>query len=215
VTVAYALAPVEQLEPAGVDRVREIYEAAFPAHQRADFRSLLDGRWPGERAFALTQDGHPYGFALLRPLGPTGWMYLRYFAVDEALRGRGLGGAMWSQLTAWLSDSGYSLLVFDVDDPDDPGSGQQESQLRSRRIAFYRRQGAFILPVTGYSTPHEEAGGSEWTPMLLMAADLVAGESPAASASGVRAVVEAVYRHRWSIPPDHPRVTQTRLVRPG
>ena len=29
---------------------------------------------------------------------------------------------MWTQLAGWLRESGYSLLVFDVEDPDEPGT---------------------------------------------------------------------------------------------
>jgi GNAT superfamily N-acetyltransferase len=92
--VTYSLVPVEGLRRADVERVRRIYEAGFPARLRADFGSLLDGRLPGELAFALTEEGRPVGFAMLRPLGTTGWIFLRYFVVDAARRGRGLGAIL-------------------------------------------------------------------------------------------------------------------------
>jgi GNAT superfamily N-acetyltransferase len=211
-TVTYDLVPVEGLRPADVERVRDIYEAGFPAWLRADFGSLLEGRRPGEMPLALTEDGRPVGFAMLRPLGATGWMYLRFFVVEAASRGRGLGGILWTHLTGWLRESGYSLLVFDVEDPDEPGTEPEEVQLRSRRIAFYRRHGAAVLLVSGYRTPHDDAGEGPWTPMRLMAAGLAAGDPPTATAAGLRSVVEAVYRHRWSLAPDHPQVTATQLT---
>jgi hypothetical protein len=31
---------------------------------------------------------------MLRPLGSTGWIFLRYFEVDQAQRGQGLGGLL-------------------------------------------------------------------------------------------------------------------------
>ena len=210
--MGYHLVPVEGLGLADVERVRAIYEAGFPAWLRADFGSLVAGRQPGELPLALTEEGRPVGFAMLRPLGPTGWMYLRFFVVDAASRGRGVGGILWTQLTGWLRESGYSLLVFDVEDPDESGCEPEETRLRWRRIAFYRRHGAGVLPVTGYRTPHDDAGDGPWTPMVLMAAGLTAGEPPTATAAGLRAVVAAVYRHRWSLAPDHPQVTATRLI---
>ena len=213
--MGYRLVPVEGLGPADAERVRAIYEAGFPVWLRADFGSLLAGREPGELPLALTEEGRPAGFAMLRPLGPTGWMYLRFFVVDAASRGRGLGGILWTQLTDFLRESGYSLLVFDVEDPDEPGTEPQEIQIRWRRIAFYQRHDAAVLPVTGYRTPHDDAGDGPWTPMVLMAAGLTAGEPPTATAAGLRTVVEAVYRHRWSLAPDHPQVTATQLTGPG
>jgi hypothetical protein len=84
--MGYRLVPVEGLGPADVERVRAIYEAGFPVWLRADFGSLLAGRQPGELPLALTEEGRPVGFAMLRPLGTTGWMFLRYFVVDAARR---------------------------------------------------------------------------------------------------------------------------------
>lgn len=212
--MTYRLVPVEGLGRADVERVRGIFEAGFPAWLRADFESLLEGRQPGELPLALTEDGQPVGFAMLRPLGPTGWMYLRYFVVDEARRGQGLGGILWTHLTERLRPS-YSLLILDVEDPDEPGTEQEEVQLRSRRIAFYRRHGASVLPVTGYRTPHGDDGQGPWTPMRLMAAGLTAGDPPMVTSAGLRAVVEAVYLHRWSLAPDHPQVSNTQMAGPS
>jgi GNAT superfamily N-acetyltransferase len=208
----YHLVPADALPPADVERVRRIYESSFAPHLRAEFRSLLDGRRPGELAFALTGPGGPCGFAMLRPLGASGRIFLRYFVVDEAQRGQGLGGVLWEQLTGRMRAAGYALLVFDVEDPDEPGCEPEEVRIRTRRITFYRRHGASLLPVTGYRTPHGDSDQSGWTPMRLMAAGLADGPPPTATADGLRAVVEAVYRHRWLLPPGHPQVEQTRLA---
>jgi GNAT superfamily N-acetyltransferase len=204
VTQTYSLEPVEALGPAAVADVRRIYEEGFPPHQRADFADLTDRRQDGEFALALVATGRPCGFAMLRPLGGTGWVFLRYFVVDSRQRGRGLGGLLWDQLTARLRADGFTLLVFDVDDPAEPGCEPDEVRVRSRRIGFYQRHGARLLPVTGYRTPHvaPHAAEPDWTPMLLMAGSL--GDSPADLP--VRAVVDAVYRYRWQTEPGHPRL---------
>jgi acyl-CoA synthetase (AMP-forming)/AMP-acid ligase II len=57
----YHLVPADALPPADVERVRRIYESSFAPHLRAEFRSLLDGRRPGELAFALTGPGEIRG----------------------------------------------------------------------------------------------------------------------------------------------------------
>jgi GNAT superfamily N-acetyltransferase len=214
--LSYRLRPVEELTPPEAEHVRRIYEDGFPPHQRADFRSLTAGREPGELALALTGPGQPRGFAMLRPLGGTGWIFLRYFVVDATQRSQGLGGAMWDQLTGVLRESGYSLLVFDVDDPAAPaGGGPAEARDSLRRIAFYERHGAARLPVTGYRTPDEDGAELTWTPMVLMAAGLGGGDPPTATAPGLRAVVDAVYRYRWRLAPDHPQVQATQLTGPA
>jgi GNAT superfamily N-acetyltransferase len=207
---AYALEPVEAMDPAAVDIVRQIYEGGFPARLRADFTSLTDHREDGEDALALVRGRQPCGFAMLRRLGGTGWTFLRYFVVDQPVRGRGIGGIMWDQLTGRLRAEGRSLLVFDVEDPGEAGCGPAESQLRFRRIGFYERHGAAVLPVRGYRARDGGAGGG-WSPMLLMAAPLALGAT-APGASEVRAIVSAVYEHRWRLEPGHPRIAATEVI---
>jgi len=187
----YTLEPVDDLDPGATETVRRIYEDGFPVHLRSEFNSLITERQVGEVALAMVEDGQPRGFVMLRPLGGTGWMYLRYFVVDGRLRGQGIGGILWDLLMHLLAQEGYTLLVFDVEDPAEPGCDPAEVQIRTRRITFYERHGARLLPVRGYETP--EAGG--WIPMLLLAAQIGSGpEAP------VREVVDAVYRFRWERP---------------
>lgn len=187
----YTLETVDDLDPGVTETVRRIYEDGFPVHLRSEFNSLTTGRQDGELSLALLEDGLPRGFAMLRPLDGTGWMYLRYFVVDGRLRGHGVGGILWDLLAAQLAADGYTLLVFDVEDPAEPDCDQAEVGIRTRRIAFYERHGARLLPVRGYETP--EAGG--WIPMLLLAAPLGSAKEPA-----VPDVVDAVYRYRWERP---------------
>jgi len=210
---AYALETVETLDTTAVDAVRRIYEEGFPARLRADFTSLTDEREDGEAALALLRGGQPCGFAMLRLLGVTGWTYLRYFAIERRLRGQGLGGTMWDQLTARLRADGCTLLVFDVEHPGEPGCGPDESRVRFRRVGFYQRRGAVVLPVGGYRTPHDSADGDGWAPMLLMAAPVATG-GPAPGAGEARAIVSAVYRHRWRLDPGHPQIAATQVAAP-
>jgi ribosomal protein S18 acetylase RimI-like enzyme len=211
----YALEALDALPPRAVADVRRIYEEGFPPHQRAEFNELTSERQDGEFSVVLTghgqsASGQPCGFAMLRPLGRTGLIYLRYFVVDHHQRGQGLGGILWDRLTGLLRADGYELLVFDVDDPAEPGQEPDEVSIRSRRIGFYERHGARLLPVSGYRTPDTAGPGKEpeWTPMLLMTADLSGGPAasrPRLADRQVRAVVDAVYRYRWELDPGHPR----------
>ena len=211
--VAYSLEPVETLGSSEIDDIRRVYESGFAPHLRAGFDSITSQREPGELGFGLLQDGQPRGFAMLRPLGSTGWIFLRYFVVEEGQRGRGLGGILWQQVTGLLRDLGYTLLIFDVEDPDEPDCGEAEVQIRNRRIGFYLRQGAHLLPVSGYRTPHGSAEDPGWTPMLLMSAALTAGQPVSVVPAGE--IVAAVYRYRWSLAPDHPQVTGTAVADPA
>jgi GNAT superfamily N-acetyltransferase len=198
------LVPVETLSPAAMTVLRRIYEEGFPPRERADFAAVTNARQEAELSLALIGDGQPSGFAMLRPLGGTGWIYLRYLVVDSVQRGQGLGGLLWEQLTARLREAGYTLLVFDVEDPDEPDRDPAEIEIRHRRIRFYQRQGASLLPVTGYRTPDVAADSSGWSPMRLMTAPL-SGAAPEAGS-----IVEAVYRFRWELEPgDFPETERT------
>jgi GNAT superfamily N-acetyltransferase len=204
----YSLAPADSLNTAAMTVLRRIYEEGFPPYQRDDFAAVTEHRRDGELALALLRDGEPCGFAMLRPLGATGWMYLRYFVVDTAQRGQGLGGLLWDHLVTHLRDAGATLLVFDVDDPDEPGCEPDEVTQRRRRIRFYERHGARLLPVTGYRAPDVAPGAAGWSPMLLLTAPLAGplsgprpGPDSVPDADEVRAIVEAVFRFRWELEP--------------
>ena len=215
----YALEPVDDLDPGRVSEIRRIYEDGFAPHLRADFASLTTGREDDESALALMQGGEPRGFAMVRPLGGTGWMFLRYLVAGQ--RGQGLGGIMWDQLMAWLRDAGYPLLVWDVEDPDEPGCDPAEVQIRNRRIRFYERHGGHLLPVRGYGNPHDDDsvsndigndgtgsdGRPHWTPMRLMAAATADAGLP-----GTPAIVAAVYRYRWRLEADDPQIAATEIT---
>ncbi len=197
----YWLEPVEALSPAAMAGLRRIYEEGFPPQQRADFAAVTSQRRRGELALALVRGGQPSGFAMLRPLGDTGWIFLRYFVVDRGQRGQGLGGTLWEQLTGRLREAGFTLLVFDVEDPDEPACEPGQADVRFRRIRFYQRHGAGLLPVTGYRAPHGAPEASGWSPMLLMTAPLPA--DPGVPDPGqARAIVDAVYRFRWQLEPE-------------
>ena len=78
---------------------------------------------------------------MLRPLGGTGWMFLRYFVVARPAR-PGAGRDHVGTADRLAADAGYTLLVLDVEDPDEPGCDPAEVQIRNRRIRFYQRHGA-------------------------------------------------------------------------
>ena len=215
----YVLEPVEALDATAAGQVRRIYEDGFPARLRSDFGALTTHREDGELALALLRDGRPRGFAMLRPLSNTGLVFLRYFVVDQQLRGQGVGGILWEHVTGRLRADGYTMLVFDVEDPAEPGRDEAESVIRSRRIAFYQRLGASLLPVRGYHTPHPDTdtGAEGWVPMLLLAAPLtgagpLTAAGPAPGAEEARAIVSAVHRYRWDLDPGHPAVSAVRIA---
>ncbi|ONI75044.1 hypothetical protein ALI144C_40475 [Actinosynnema sp. ALI-1.44] len=186
------LVPAGSLSAAHLDRVREIYEEGFGERLRAPFDDLLT-----DRALVLT-DGAPLGLAVLRELGPTGWVFLRYFVVGD--RGRGLGALLWTEIRRELA--GFTRIVYDVEDPGEDGIDDAERTTRERRIAFYLRLGAVLLPITGYHQPGED----ESHPMRLMAADLTRPRTHPIVGEDLRDTLLAVYRYRYGLADADPLV---------
>lgn len=187
------LVPAGELSGEALDSVRQIFEEAFSARLRSPFENLL-----ADQMYVLTDGPLPRGFAVLRKLGPTPWIFLRYFAVGP--RGQGVGAAFWTQLVQHLAETGYTRIVWDVEDPSEDGTDPDEAEIRLRRIAFYTRLGGVVLPVSDYREP--EGQGSH--PMLLMTADLAPPPDQPLTRADVRDIVINVYRYRYQLDERHP-----------
>ncbi|TIC86473.1 hypothetical protein [Nocardioides sp. GY 10127] len=192
---AAVLREVSSLSVEQVGAVRAIYEDAFPAELRADFDALLVDRL----LVRVSPAGEPEGLALVRALGGTGWTFLRYYAVGA--RGGGVGSAMFADLRRVLAAEGGSLLVWDVEDPDEPGLHAHEVDEHRRRIRFYERNGGVLLPVTDYAPPHGDDLAGHAPRLRLMCAPL--GDS---ALPPTRDVVLAAFTLRYDLAPSHPAV---------
>jgi len=194
----HRLVDLSVLDDAGRSRVREIYEDAFPVDLRADFDTLLSDRVLVRVDGKDGVDGSaaPEGLAVLRPLAGTPWTFLRYYAVGA--RGGGIGTAMLHDLVDLLASEGCSLLVWDVEDPDEPGLTGKEVVEHRRRIAFYERAGGLLLPVRGYAPPHgDDLDGH--APALRLMCRPCSGAVPS-----TRDVLVATLTGRYGLAPDHP-----------
>jgi GNAT superfamily N-acetyltransferase len=168
-------------------RARQIYEDGFPVELRSDFEKLFV-----DPCFAVVDDGRVVGWAVLRPLGRTGWIFLRYFVAGE--RGQGIGSRMWRAMREHFAE--YERILLDVEDPEEPGIGSEEEAVRRQRVAFYRRLGIEVLPLRSYRPPH---GGEEQS-MQLLASDLPPGDpTPTLGRDGIRQIVLAVYELRYGV----------------
>ncbi len=191
------LVEAADLSPTELVGVERIYHGAFPEELLAPFPDLF-----ADRMLVLVDDDGPAGLALVRDLAGTSWTFLRYYAVGR--RGRGTGSAMWGELAALLATEGRTRLVWDVEDPDEPGLSEESVLEHRRRIAFYERLGARLLPVREYHPPHDDGHEPQ---MRLMDTPLGGGDR-----AGLREIVEGVYWLRYGADPDHPSVRRTLLA---
>ena len=194
----------KELSTESLEGVRRIFEDAFDARLRSSFDNLL-----ADQVYVLLDGDEPQGFAVLRVLGPTSWIFLRYYAVGR--RGRGLGSRFWRLLTQRLAEEGHTRIIWDVEHPAEPGA--EDVEIRERRIVFYTRLGGNVLPVRDFRWPD----GDTSLPMVLMAAELrptselasPAEPSPPVVGEDLRQVVMAVYRYRYGFDEQDPVVQST------
>jgi ribosomal protein S18 acetylase RimI-like enzyme len=159
-----------ELSDAQLDQVCEIYEEAFPVRQRDNFSDLAERAREHDviMVVAVAQEA-AVAFAAFSRLTQPAWIFLEYFAVDRARRGQRIGEALWNAVTQVLGQDGATTrIVFEVEDPKDAPVNSKERRQRERRIGFWKRLGARILPVDNYIVPNIDGSGVE--SMLLLAA---------------------------------------------
>lgn len=188
------------LDGQDLERANAIYEDGFPLHQRMAFDEIVDSARDGSRHVVVAKaDGRIVGVSVIYPLSSAPALFLEYFAVDSAERGRGIGTRLWGH----IHESGLGLrsegFVFEVDDPEEEDLASEEARTRRRRVDFYTRLGARFLPVAEYRVPFVTGEGEER--LRLMWAPL--GES---SPRSLRDLVLAVYEEGYELSRNDPLV---------
>jgi ribosomal protein S18 acetylase RimI-like enzyme len=171
-----------------------IYERAFPPNERQRpelIRELLEkqlyrmvvGRL-GEQVVCM---------ALLWAPGDKRFLLLDYLAVHEQYRGLGMGHNLLRALCAMPGIAGKYLLI----EAEDPQHGLNR-EMRTRRVAFYRRNGARQLLGVRYILP--PLSGDAPTEMILM----ILPDFPEGSLPGslVRELVISIYAGLYGRGPD-------------
>lgn len=202
-------ARLEDLPPDAQERVRAIYEEAFPARQRVAFVEILDAARSGvEIALVGLEDGRPIGHAFLSRLEPAGHLFVEYFAISSALRGGGRGGALWTALRDELARCEPGLpIVLEVEDPGEPGIDAAEAEQRTRRVRFWEKAGARLLAVEDYVIPDVGGDGSE--PMRLMWVAAAPGDDPPRDGR-LLGLILALYESGYELAPDDALVRRAR-----
>lgn len=137
-----------------IARIREIYEASFPAEERREYDDLLQvfSTETGVDISLYTEGEDVIGFIIYWNF--SGFVYVEHFAVNPAERNKGVGSRIMSEFI------GRNALpvVLEVEIP------REESSCR--RVSFYRRIG-FHLYESEYIQPPYNFGKKP-VPMRLM-----------------------------------------------
>ena len=115
-------------------RIRRLYTRAFPPSERKPFSIILSMRRKGKTdVWCFYRDGRFAGFA--STINGDGLIMIDYLAVEEKLRGQGVGAGALKALCDAYPDAG---LFVEIESPFEPGEDQAD---RIRRKAFYERCG--------------------------------------------------------------------------
>lgn len=136
----------------GFDEVFALMEESFPPEERREkdaARAILKKR--AYRLYRITDGGEFIG--LLGVWRLSDFIFIEHFATRPEKRGRGYGTLALKALFKM-----YSSAVLEVEPP--------ESELTSRRIAFYKRCG-FHLSRDEYYQPSYREGGEPVRLMLM------------------------------------------------
>jgi GNAT superfamily N-acetyltransferase len=199
------IARLQELSEQSLEVVRQIYEEAFPVRQRVPFAELLQAAADGDEiALVGLEDGRPAGLAFLTGLEAAGCLFLEYFAVARDLRGGGRGQALWRAVAAELAGAeGRPPVVLEVEDPAEPQIDDVEAAHRARRVRFWQRVGATMLPVDGYVVPNVGAAGTE--PLCVMWIAARVGD-PQPRGQRLLELVLALYDTGYGLASDDPLV---------
>lgn len=117
-----------------VQRMHEINVASFPPEEFIPTEEMFTFGNMDIRVLGIYADGVLAGFFTV--IVVPGCVYLCYFAVDELMRGKGIGTAALGKLMEMFSDR---QLVVDFEAYDEPDAENVEERIRRRH--FYYRNG--------------------------------------------------------------------------
>jgi ribosomal protein S18 acetylase RimI-like enzyme len=189
------------------DQVRSIYTEAFPPGERVAFETLvaavLEGR---RRLFVAEANDEVVGLAISIPLPDTTIHSLEYFAVKREQRGRGIGSILLRSVLGDLMAGEHILgLILEVES--DQVGNEPEREIRRARIAFYRRNGAYLIEdVPQFLAPNLTDGGT--LEMKLMW--LPAGNAPSRLCGPqLLTCIRGIYSRSYGLSLDDYRIEST------
>lgn len=129
------------LNPSSPDlpAVRALYHRAFPPNEQRAFDDMLSDTSGICELLSLHKDGQTVGFACI--LTCIGISHIIYFAIEESLRGQGLGG---EALALFHAHCAPRRVIVDIERC---GEAYPDNAMRSRRKDFYLRAGYQENPV--------------------------------------------------------------------
>lgn len=127
---------------------QQLYLKSFPEDERRELEEWVNMTHSEPKFFnnVITEDSHNVGMITFWDF--PAFVYVEHFAIDAAIRGKGLGGRA---LEMFLSDK-TKPVVLEVEPP--------VGDMEQRRIAFYERYGFKVCNKKYIQPPYRENGNS-------------------------------------------------------
>lgn len=122
--------------------LNDLMSKDFPFNERIPFFIIHSAMKKGAlNSVFLASRKYIYGYAIYEYIPRLNWIFVMYLAILPDYRSSGLGKILIERL-AELTDRG---IILEVEDPS-AAKNQEEFSDRTRRIAFYKRNGFHIQP---------------------------------------------------------------------
>ena len=204
-----------------IRQVQWIFEQSFPEEERDPFENMLQAIQRREQAGpeecenchfqVAVEEGQAAGASFFNYYPQTRMGFIAYLAVHPSRRNGGLGARLYRHLVGCVAaearTSGPAVgVVFEVEVPE-LGKDAAERALRQRRIGFYQRNGALVVPNLSLIAPPMGSGLPEM-PYKIMLHPLEGAHLPLGKHE-IEAVVETVLGFSYGLPPDSPYYRRT------
>ncbi|MCD8543330.1 MAG: GNAT family N-acetyltransferase [Sulfurospirillum cavolei] len=145
---------LEHDHPQEFDGFYAIYSTAFPPSEQKPREVLLAMCCASFYTIYLAyNDEKIVGFCIMYHPWNEDFFLLEYMAVDETLRGIGLGSTLLKQsIDALYQNYGIRALLIEIDSPE---KSSAEQEIREKRELFYRRLGALKIDPFDYILPSQ------------------------------------------------------------
>lgn len=124
-----------------LERVKDLYETAFPASEKKPFSMILEKREEGLAEILSIEDENKQFCGLLITALYKDLVLIDYFAIDEESRGRGIGS---EALKIFCNRYGNKRIFLEIEST--VSDKEEDHDIKIRRKHFYQRNGFGCMP---------------------------------------------------------------------
>jgi GNAT superfamily N-acetyltransferase len=191
---------LEQNDSKEFDGFYAIYSTSFPLCEQKSRDALLAMQHASfYTIFLAYNDEKIVGFCIMYHPHDDDFFLLEYLAVDESLRGIGLGSTLLkSSIEQLFETHGTRALLIEIDSPE---KSSTDHEIRKKREEFYRRLGALKIDPFDYILPSQTSELAP--PMELLVYHPTLRE---VSKESLQTWLEKLYENVYGCTKDDPRI---------